>query len=105
DDLPPRCRQSGGRQAYPMPRHRNIYKAQWRDGGKYGLHLPGRNVGAKAIGETGTTRSGCVRYALVPITAFILAAAAVLAIWFWLGRPVPIQSEIKGKLDCLSYAP
>lgn len=27
------------------------------------------------------------------------------ALWFWLGRPVPIQSEIGGKLDCLSYAP
>ena len=56
-------------------------------------------------GRREPTRSNHVRYVLVTVAAFVVAAAAILAIWFWLGRSVPIQSEIKGKLDCLSYAP
>jgi exo-beta-1,3-glucanase (GH17 family) len=44
----------------------------------------------------------------VPAAFFVLAAAAILSVWAWLGAPIdmpPSPLGPAGKVDCISYAP
>ncbi len=46
-----------------------------------------------------------MKYFVIPLGAFVLAAAAITAFWFWQGRPVDIVAVPDGRFNCLSYVP